>query len=124
MLLVRRNGLLALDLDLALSIMSEALTSRVIILPHKGFDKSLNAATETEGLLLNVVIRKGESVLKLLVRKDVFVVLDLGLHIVHCVRTLNLEHDHLTCEGLDKDLHTTTEREDRMESRLLLDIVI
>jgi len=38
------------------------------------------------------------------------------------VRELKLEGDGLACKGLDKDLHTTTEMEDKMESRLL-DIV-
>jgi len=37
---------------------------------------------------------------------------------------LNFEGDSLTGEGLDKDLHTTTESEDEMEGGLFLDVVI
>ena len=84
------------------------------------------------GLLLNIIIRKGAAVLKLLasenqtllVGRDAFFVLDLRLHIVDRVRRLNLEGDCLTREGFDKDLHTATETEDKVKSRLLLDIVI
>ena len=59
----------------------------------------------------------------LLVRRDAFFILDLGLHTVNHFRRLNLKGDHL-CEVLDKDLHATTEMEDKVESRLLLDNVI
>jgi len=50
--------------------------------------------------------------------------LDLRLHIIDRVRRLDLEGDRLTREGLNKDLHTATETEDKVESRLFLDIVI
>jgi len=57
-----------------------------------------------------------------LVRRDAFFILDLGLPIVNRVWELKLKGDGLTHKGLDKDLHTATEMEDKMESRLL-DIV-
>jgi len=41
---------------------------------------------------------------------------------VNRVQELKLEGDGLACKGLDKDLHTAMETEDKMESRLL-DIV-
>ena len=41
----------------------------------------------------------------LLVRRDPFLVLDLGLHILDGVRGLDLEGDGLAREGLDEDLH-------------------
>jgi len=34
------------------------------------------------------------------------------------------ESDSLACEGLDKNLHTTAEMEDKMEGGLLLNIVM
>ena len=59
----------------------------------------------------------------LLVRRDAFFILDLSLHIVDRFRRLNLKGDHLR-EVLDEDLHAATEKEDKVESRLLLDNVI
>jgi hypothetical protein len=83
-------------------------------------------------LLLNVVIRKSTTILKLLSGEDQallvwgnsFLVLDLALDIVDGIRRLNLKSDRLSCQGLDENLHTTAETQDEMESALLLDIVI
>ena len=93
--------------------------------------------TETEDkvegrLLLDIVISKGATILQLLPGKDQtllvrwnpLLVLDLRLHVVDCVRALNLEGDRLAREGLDEDLHSTTETEHQMESALLLDVVV
>ena len=86
---------------------------------------SLEATTETEhkvegALLLDVVIRKSATVLELLasedetllVRRDPLLVLNLRLHIVDRVGRLDLQGDGLAREGLDEDLHTTTETKD------------
>merc|ERR1712244_50423 len=78
-------------------------------------------------LLLDVVVREGSSILKLLSSKDQpllvwgnsLLVLDLGLDILNGVRWL-----HLQGEGLAKDLHTTSQSEHKMKSALLLDVVI
>ena len=75
-------------------------------------------------LLLDVVIRKGSAVLELLssedesllVGWDTLLVLDLGLDVLNGVCWLNVEGDGLTSEGLDEDLHTTSESEDEMKS--------
>jgi hypothetical protein len=66
------------------------------------------------GLLLNVVIGKGPTVLKLLsseneallIRRDTLLVLDLGLDIIDGIGGLDLEGDGLAGEGLHKDLHS------------------
>ena len=97
----------------------------------------LLTATKTEhqvegGLLLDVVIRKRPAVLKLLtskdetllVRRDTLLVLDLRLDVVNGVAGLHLQCDCLAGEGLDEDLHTTTETEHQVKSRLLLDVVV
>merc|ERR1712165_499075 len=84
------------------------------------------------GLLLDVVIRKGTSVLKLLsskdesllVWRDAFLVLDLCLDIVNGVGCLDVQRDGLACQGLDKDLHATTQAQHQVEGGLLLDVVI
>ena len=83
-------------------------------------------------LLLDVVVRKSATVLELLssedesllIRRNSFLVLNLGLHILDSVGGLNLKGDGLSGEGLHKDLHTTTESEDEMEGGLLLDVVV
>jgi len=83
-------------------------------------------------LLLNVVIRESATILQLLagknqallVRGDTLLVLNLRLYVVDGVGRLNLESDRLTREGLDEDLHSTTETQDKVEGRLLLNVVI
>ena len=84
------------------------------------------------GFLLDVVVRKGSSILELLssedesllVGWDTFLVLDLGLDVLNGVSGLNIKSDGLTSQGLDEDLHTTSESQDEMESGLLLDVVV
>jgi len=77
-------------------------------------------------LFLSVVVRKCSSVLQLLsseyetllVRRNAFLVLDLGLDVLDCVRRLHFKGDGLTSQGLDK------KAKDEVERRLLLDVVI
>merc|ERR1712114_99608 len=84
------------------------------------------------GLFLDVVVRESSAVLQLfasedqtlLVWGDTLLVLDLCLHILNGVARLHLQGDGLPCEGLDKDLHSSTESEDEMESGLFLDVVV
>merc|ERR1711902_312578 len=83
-------------------------------------------------LLLDVVVGGSPSVLQLLSSKDqpllvwgnAFLVLDLGLDVLNAVRGLDLEGDGLAGESLDEDLHTSPESEHKMESGLLLDVVV
>ena len=44
--------------------------------------------------------------------------------VVNGVGAFDLESDGLSSQGRNEDLHTTTETKDKMESRLLLDVVI
>jgi hypothetical protein len=82
--------------------------------------------------LLNVVVRKGSAIFKLLSSEDeslligwdTFLVLDLCLDVLNGVRWLNIEGDGLTSEGLDEDLHTTSKSENQMEGRFFLDVVV
>merc|ERR1712228_906467 len=84
------------------------------------------------GLLLDVVVREGPPIFKLLSGKDQplliwrnsFLVLDLCFDILNCVRGFNFKSDCLASEGLDKDLHATPKSEHKMESGLLLDVVV
>jgi len=84
------------------------------------------------GLLLYVIVGERTTVLELftskyealLIGRDALLVLDFGLDVVDGVGRLNLERNRLAREGLDENLHTTTETEDEMESRLLLNVII
>jgi len=81
---------------------------------------------------LDIVIREGSAVFELLtsenesllVWRDTFLILDLGLDVLNGVCWLDIEGDGLTSEGLDEDSHTTSKSEDEMEGRLLLDVVV
>merc|ERR1719326_685991 len=74
----------------------------------QGLHEDLHAATETKhkmksGLLLDVVVRKGTAILKLLaskdeallVRRDALFVLNLGLYVLNGVRGLDVQGDGL-----------------------------
>merc|ERR1712141_178038 len=84
------------------------------------------------GLLLDIVVREGPTILELLASEDQpllvwgnsLLVLDLGLHILNGVRRLDLEGDGLSGQGLDEDLHTSSQTKDQMKSGLLLDVVV
>ena len=83
-------------------------------------------------LLLDVVVSKRATVLKLLASKDepllvwrdALLVLNLSLDVVDGVRRLHLKGDGLASQGLDKDLHASPEAENQVEGALLLDIVV
>jgi len=88
---------------------------------------------EMEGrLFLDVVVGQSATIFQLLsgedqtllIGRDSFFVLDLGLDIFDGVTWLDLERDGLSRERLDEDLHATSETENEMKSRLLLDVVV
>jgi len=106
-------------------------------LASESLDEDLHTSSESQDemksrFLLDVVVRKGSAILKLLSSEDEslliwwdsFLVLDLGLDVLNSVGWLDIEGDGLTSEGLDEDLHTTSESEDEMEGGLLLDVVV
>ena len=75
------------------------------------------------GLFLDVVIRQGSAILKLLsgedqsllIWRDAFLVLDLGFDVLNGVCWFDIEGDGLTSESLDEDLHTSSKSEDQVE---------
>merc|ERR1712121_37642 len=83
-------------------------------------------------LLLDVVVGESTSIFQLFSSEDQsllvwgnsFLVLDLCFYIFNGVRWFNLQSDCLAGEGLDKDLHTSSQTEHKMESALLLDVVV
>ena len=110
---------------------------------HKWYDQDvalrnqLVTTAETENqvegaLFLDVVIRESAAILELLSGKDetlligrnALLVLNLGLDIVNGVTRLHVERNRLTREGLDENLHSSTETQDEVERRLLLNVVV
>jgi hypothetical protein len=60
----------------------------------------------------------------LLIWWDSFLILDFSFDILNGVSWLNIKGDGLTSEGLDEDLHSSSESEYQVESGLFLDVVI
>jgi len=136
-LLIWWDSLLVLDLGLNildgvswLNVKGDGLTSQ-------GLDEELHTTSKSEDqvkgrLLLDVVVGKSSSILKLLTSEDkslliwwnTFLILDLSLDVLNGVSWLDIKGDGLTSEGLDEDLHTSSKSEDEMESGLLLDVVV
>merc|ERR1711915_1003678 len=103
----------------------------------KSLDENLHSSPKSQDqvkgrLLLDVVIRKSSSILELLsgedqsllVWWDSLLILDLSLDVLNGIGWLNLQGDSLASQCLHKDLHTSSQSEDQMESRLLLDIIV
>jgi len=136
-LLIWGNTLLVLDLGLDVFNRVRGLHLQCNSLPSEGLDEDLHTSSEPKhemegALLLDVVIAESTAVLELLASEDQpllvwgdsLLILDLGLDVLDGVRGLHLQGDGLPGQGLHEDLHTSTETEDKMESRLLLDVVI
>merc|ERR1712002_1361378 len=103
----------------------------------QGLHKDLHTSSQPQdkmkrGLLLDVVVGQSPSVLQLLssedqpllIRWDSFFVLDLGFDVLDGVRWFDLECDRLTGQCLHKDLHTSSEPEDKVKGGLLLNVVV
>jgi len=85
------------------------------------------------GLFLDIVVRKSSSIFELfsseneslLLWRDSFFVLDLGLDVLDSVVWFDIQGDRFSGQSLDKDLHSTTSKtKDKMESRFLLDVIV
>jgi len=136
-LLVGRNALFVLNLGLYIVDGVRRFDLESDGFPGKSLDKNLHSTTETKDkmqgrLLLNVIIRKGTAILKLLSSKnetllvgwDTLLVLNLCLDVVDRVRGFNFKSDGLSGQSLDEDLHTTTKTQDKVKSGLLLNIIV
>jgi len=106
-------------------------------LSRQSLDENLHSSSESKDqvkgrLLLDVVVGQSAAVLQLLasedetllVWRDAFFVLDLGLDIFDRVRSFDLEGDRFARQRLDKDLHSSSEAEDQVKSGFLLDVVV
>jgi len=136
-LLIGGNALLVLDLLLHIVDGVRALDFEGDGLASQGLDKDLHASSQAKHqvecrFLLDVVVRQSATILELLSSEDqslliggnALLVLDLLLDIVDRVRALDFEGDGLASEGLDEDLHASTQSEHQVECRLLLDVVV
>ena len=136
-LLVWGDAFLVLDLGLHVLDRITCFNFQGDGLSGKGLYEDLHTSTKTEhqmegGLFLDVVVTQCAAILKLLssedktllVWRDALLVLDLGLHILNGVRSLNLQGDGLASQSLDKNLHTSTETEHQVEGGFFLDVVV
>merc|ERR1712156_417194 len=136
-LLIRGDSFLILNLSLDILNTVAGFNLQGDGFAGQGLDKDLHTSSQPENqmecrLFLDIVIGQRPAVLKLLasedqpllVRGDSLLVLDLGLHVLNAVASLDLQGDGLPCQGLHKDLHTSSQPQDQMESRFFLDIVI
>ena len=136
-LLVGGDTLLVLDLGLHVFDGVRSFDFKSDGLACEGLDKDLHTTTQAKhkvkgGLFLDVVVTQGTTVLELLASKDqallvggdALLVLDLGLHVFDGVRSFDFKSDGLACEGLNEDLHTTTQAKHQVKGRLLLDVVV
>ena len=136
-LLVRWDSFLVLDLGLDVLDGIGRLNLKSDGLSGEGFNKDLHTTPQTKNkmegrLLLDVVVRQSTAIFQLLagkdktllVRWDSFFVLDFSLDILNGIRRLNLKSDGLSGKGFNEDLHTTPQAKNKMEGRLLLDVVV
>merc|ERR1711972_921261 len=136
-LLVRWNAFLVLYFCLHVVNRVAGLDIEGDRLARQSLHEDLHATTKAQdqmqrGLFLDVVIRKGATVLELfacedqalLVWRNAFLVLNFGLHVVYRVAGLDIEGDRLASESLHEDLHTTTKAQHQMQRGLFLDVII
>ena len=82
--------------------------------------------------LLNIVVGQGPAVIELLSSEDealligrnTFLVLDLGLDVLNAVGLIDFQGDGLAGESLHEDLHASAESEDQVDGGLFLDVVV
>ena len=81
---------------------------------------------------MDVVVREGSSIFQLLsskdqtllVGRDSFLVLDLLLDVLNGIAGLYFQSNSLSSQGLNEDLHSSSQTKDQMESGFLLDVVV
>merc|ERR1712156_658980 len=103
----------------------------------QSFDEDLHSSSQTKdqvksGFLLDVVVGKSSSIFQLLscedetllIWWDSFLVLDFSFNIFDGIRCFNFKRDGFSCQSFDKDLHSSSQTKNQMESGLLLDVVV
>ena len=106
-------------------------------LSGQSLDEDLHSTSQAKnkvksGLLLNIVVAKSTTIFQLLasedqpllVGRDAFLVLDLCLHVFNGVARLNFKSDGLSGQGLDENLHATSQAKNKVKRRLFLNVVV
>ncbi|KGL78052.1 hypothetical protein N309_05666, partial [Tinamus guttatus] len=136
-LLIWGDAFLILDLGLHVLNGVTGLNFQGDGFPCQGLHKDLHATPQAQhqvqgGLLLDIVVGQGASILQLLASEDqplliwgdAFLILNLGLHVLNGVTGLNFQGDGFPCQGLHKDLHATPQAQHQVQGGLLLDVVV
>merc|ERR1712087_910726 len=136
-LLIRWDSLLVLDLGLDVVDGIRRFDIEGDSLSSQGLDEDLHSSAKTKDqvesrFLLDVVVTQSATILELLsgedktllIRRNTFLVLDLGLDVVDGIRWFDIEGDGLSSQGLDEDLHSSAKTEDQVKGGLLLDVVV
>merc|ERR1712093_324024 len=84
------------------------------------------------GLLLNVVVAQRSAVFQLLasenktllIRRNAFLILDLGLHILNRIRGFDVQGDRLARQRFHENLHSSAQAKHQVEGGLLLNVVV
>jgi hypothetical protein len=122
-LLIRGNSFLVLDLGLDVLNSVSGLDIKSDSLSGQSLDENLHSTAKTEdevesGLLLDVVVRESTPILELLaskdqtllIRRNSFLVLDLGLDVLNSISGLDIKSDSLSGQSLDENLQSCVER--------------
>merc|ERR1711972_228847 len=118
-LLLRGDAFLVLDLCLHVGDGVVGLDVQGDGLSRQRLDENLHGTTSQtkdqvkSGFLLDVVVRKGSSIFQLLtgedksllLRRNAFLVLNLGLHVGDGIIGLDVQGDSLSGQRLDENLH-------------------
>merc|ERR1719210_135320 len=128
-LLVWRNSFLILDLSLHVLDRIRRLHLKSDGFASKSFDKYLHASPQPQDqmkrrLFLDVVIAQCSTILQLLsgknktllIRGNSFLVLNLCFYVLDRVRRLNFKSNGFSGEGLDENLHSSSQSKHQVKS--------
>jgi len=136
-LLIWRNAFFILNLGFDIFNGVRRLHFQSDCFASQCFDKNLHATSQTQDqvkgrLLLDVIVRQGTTIFQLLTSKDqtlliwgnTLFILNLGFDILNGVRRFHFKSDCFASQGLDENLHATTETENQMQGGFLLNVIV
>ena len=136
-LLVGRNSFLVLNLCLHVFNCVWSFDLKCDGLSRQSLDEDLHSSSQSKnemksGFLLNVVVTECPSIFQLLscedqsllIRRDSFLVLDLGLDVFNGIRSFDLKSNSFSSKSFDEDLHSSSQSKDQMKGWLLLNVVV
>jgi len=136
-LLIWRNAFLVLDLCFDVLDRVAGLHLQGDGLSGQRLDEDLHTAAQTKHemqrrLFLNVIVAQRATIFQLLsgedqtllVWRDTFLVLNFRFDVLDGITRLDLERDSFARQRLDEYLHATSETQNQVERRFLLNVVI